>query len=88
MALFTHLGNGCPGLMPRHDNIVQRALSLSDQLCISLMADGHHIPFFALANYLQCIPDERVVIVSDAISAAGFGSGTFSLKRSRRRSDA
>lgn len=79
MTVFTHLGNGCPGLMPRHDNIVQRVLSLSDQLYISLIADGHHVPFFALGNYLRCIPDDRVVIVSDAISAAGLGPGTFSL---------
>ncbi|MGC4006855.1 MAG: amidohydrolase family protein [Pirellulales bacterium] len=25
LRLFTHLGNGCPGNLPRHDNIVQRA---------------------------------------------------------------
>ncbi len=25
LSLFTHLGNGCPGTMARHDNIVQRA---------------------------------------------------------------
>lgn len=79
MTLFTHLGNGCPALMPRHDNIVQRVLSLSDQLYVSLIADGHHVPFFVMQNYLQCIPDDRIVIVSDAISAAGLGPGTFSL---------
>jgi N-acetylglucosamine-6-phosphate deacetylase len=79
MTLFTHLGNGCPSILPRHDNIVQRVLSLSDQINISLIADGHHVPFFALANYLRCIPDDRVIIVSDAISAAGLGPGTYSL---------
>jgi len=32
LSLFTHLGNGCPGTLPRHDNIIHRALSLSDHL--------------------------------------------------------
>jgi len=26
---FTHLGNGCPLELPRHDNVIQRALSCS-----------------------------------------------------------
>ncbi len=77
--LFTHLGNGCPGLLPRHDNIIQRVLSLSDQLMVSFIADGHHVPAFALRNYLRCVPDENIVIITDAISAAGLGPGRFEL---------
>ena len=57
--------------MPRHDNIVQRVLSLSDSLMVSFIADGHHVPGFALSNYLKRVPDDNIVIVSDAISAAG-----------------
>ena len=26
LTMVTHLGNGCPTMMPRHDNIIQRAL--------------------------------------------------------------
>ncbi len=79
LRLFTHLGNGCPGSLPRHDNIIQRVLSLSDDLMISFIADGHHVPMFALRNYLQCIPQDNVVIVTDAISAAGLGPGKYEL---------
>lgn len=79
LSLFTHLGNGCPGQMHRHDNIVQRVLSVSDQLAVSLIADSHHIPVFALANYLDRIPDENIIIVTDAISAAGLGPGEYRL---------
>ncbi|MCO8124068.1 N-acetylglucosamine-6-phosphate deacetylase [Stieleria sp. TO1_6] len=79
LKMYTHLGNGCPAQLHRHDNIVQRVLSLADQLVISLIADGHHVPWFALANYLRCIPDQNVVIVTDAISAAGLGPGKYRL---------
>ena len=79
LRLFTHLGNGCPGLLPRHDNIVQRVLSLSDQIMISFIADGHHVPPFALKNYLKVVPNENIVIVTDAISAAGLGPGKYEL---------
>ncbi len=79
LQLYTHLGNGCPGMMHRHDNIIQRVLSLSESLAISFIADGHHVPSFALKNYLALVPDENIVIVSDAISAAGLGPGEFQL---------
>jgi N-acetylglucosamine-6-phosphate deacetylase len=79
LKLFTHLGNGCPASLPRHDNILQRVLAVSDQLKISFIADGHHVPAFALKNYLGMIPDENIVIVTDAISAAGLGPGSYEL---------
>lgn len=79
LSMFTHLGNGCPAQMNRHDNIVQRTLSLSDQLWISFIADGHHVPFSALGNYLRSANLERCVIVSDAISAASCGPGSYTL---------
>lgn len=79
LKLFTHLGNGCPGSLPRHDNIIQRVLSLSDDLMISFIADGHHVPVFALGNYLRRVPSENIVIVTDAISAAGLGPGKYEL---------
>lgn len=75
LSMFTHLGNGCPGQMHRHDNIVQRVLSLAEDLVISFIADGHHVPWFALGNYLKRVPDPNIVIVTDAISAAGLGPG-------------
>ena len=79
LRLFTHLGNGCPPTLPRHDNIIQRVLSLADRLAISFIADGHHVPRFALKNYLSIVPAENVIIVTDAISAAGLGPGRYQL---------
>jgi len=79
LSMFTHLGNGCPNQLHRHDNIIQRVLSWSDELVISLIADGAHLPWFVLANFLEQIPAANVVIVSDAIAAAGLGTGTYTL---------
>jgi len=80
LSMFTHLGNGCPLTLPRHDNIVQRVLSLAERFtAISFIADGAHIPLFSLRNYLRIVPEDRVVIVSDSISAAGLGPGRYTL---------
>lgn len=79
LKLFTHLGNGCPGLLHRHDNIVQRVLAVSERLKISFIADGHHVPAFALRNYFGMVPHENIIIVTDAISAAGLGPGRYEL---------
>jgi N-acetylglucosamine-6-phosphate deacetylase len=79
LSMFTHLGNGCPLMLHRHDNIIQRVLSLADRLWIGFIADGVHIPFPALANYVRCAGLERSFVVTDAIAAAGLGPGTFTL---------
>jgi N-acetylglucosamine-6-phosphate deacetylase len=77
--MFTHLGNGCPQLLQRHDNIIERTLSLYNELWISFIGDGAHVPFSALGNYLRVASIKRCVIVSDAICAAGLGPGSYTV---------
>jgi N-acetylglucosamine-6-phosphate deacetylase len=79
LSLYTHIGNGCPLLMHRHDNIIQRALALHDRLTLCFIADGVHIPFFALGNYLRACGIEHAVIVTDAMQAAGMGPGLYGI---------
>ena len=79
LSMFTHLGNGCPLQLHRHDNIIQRVLSMSQSLWIGFIADGVHVPFPALGNYLRTAAIDRCFVVSDAISAAGLGPGEFKL---------
>jgi N-acetylglucosamine-6-phosphate deacetylase len=78
LSMFTHVGNGCPTLLPRHDNIVQRALSC-ERLWLSFIADGVHVPWPALGNYVRAAGVARTVIVSDAVAAAGLGPGRYTL---------
>ena len=80
MTMFTHLGNGCPRVLDRHDNIVQRVLSLRERLWLCFIADGVHVPFFALRNYLA-LAGEKAIVVTDAMAAAGLGPGKYTLGR-------
>ena len=80
LSMFTHLGNGCPMQMHRHDNIVQRVLARADKLWLCFIADHVHIPPPALANYLQLAGD-RAIVVSDAMAAAGLGPGRYRISR-------
>jgi N-acetylglucosamine-6-phosphate deacetylase len=79
LGMFTHVGNGCPMLLPRHDNIIQRALSLSESLWLTFIADGVHVPWPALRNYFRAAGIERCIVVTDAIAAAGLGPGRYTL---------
>src|SRR5687768_13445549 len=53
ISLFTHLGNGCPMFLHRHDNVIQRVLSRSDRLRLCFIADGAHVSYPALGNFLK-----------------------------------
>jgi N-acetylglucosamine-6-phosphate deacetylase len=79
LSIFTHLGNGCPLTMHRHDNIIQRALSLKDDLWLCFIVDGVHVPFFVLNNYLRATGLERCIAVTDAITPASLGPGRYTL---------
>ncbi|MCG3148643.1 MAG: N-acetylglucosamine-6-phosphate deacetylase [Verrucomicrobiae bacterium] len=81
LSMFTHLGNGCPMQMHRHDNIVQRALNFAGQLWLCFIADGVHVPFVALRNYLKLAGLDRTIITTDANCPAGLGPGTYQIGR-------
>ena len=81
LSLFTHLGNGCPALLPRHDNVIARALSLRGRLRFTLIADGVHLPPWFLRMLVDLAGADRCAVVSDAVTAAGLGPGRFTLGR-------
>jgi len=85
MSMFTHLGNGCPDRVPRHDNVIQRVLSLAGRMWICFIGDGVHIPLHALGNYIRAAGADRTVIVTDAVGPAGLGPGRYTLRGKRVR---
>jgi N-acetylglucosamine-6-phosphate deacetylase len=78
--LCTHLGNGTPVTLPRHDNIIQRLLA-RDELTACLIPDGAHLPPFALRNFFRAKPPGKVLLTTDAMAAAGAPPGRYRIGR-------
>ena len=76
--LCTHLGNGCPSLMDRHDNITQRLLA-RDDLIAAFIPDGIHVPPGTLKNFLRAKPAGSIILTTDAMAAAGAPPGRYQI---------
>ncbi len=79
LAAFTHLGNGCPLLLHRHDNIIQRVLAADRVRWVMLIPDGVHLPPPVIRTIIRAVGVERLIAVTDATAAGGMGAGTFQL---------
>jgi N-acetylglucosamine-6-phosphate deacetylase len=73
----THLFNAMPPLKHREPGIVGAALA-RDDVVVQIIADGVHVDFDALKVVWRAKAG-RVALVTDALSAAGMGDGSFSL---------
>ncbi len=75
---FTHLGNGCPRALDRHDNILWRVFETTG-LMVSLIPDQIHVspPLFRLIH--RVLDPEWIYYTTDAMSAAGAPPGRYGL---------
>ncbi|MGL4423238.1 MAG: N-acetylglucosamine-6-phosphate deacetylase [Gemmataceae bacterium] len=76
--LSTHLGNGCPQLLPRHDNPILHQL-IEDRLQASFIADGHHLPLAMIQLFRRMKGVENLILISDSSPLAGLPDGDYSL---------
>ena len=76
--LSTHLGNGCHLQMPRHPNLIWEQLA-NDNLYASLIVDGHHLPPATVKSMIHAKGFKKIILTTDAMSAAGCGPGIFQL---------
>ncbi len=76
--MCTHLGNGSHYMLPRLDNYLQRQLA-DDRLWAGFIADGHHIPFPTLKNFIRAKTPQHSVLITDAMMAANMPPGTYSI---------
>lgn len=74
----THLGNGAPAMLHRHDNIIQRLLG-RDELTACFIPDGIHVPRATLKNFVRAKPAGRVLFTTDCMAGAGAGPGRYTL---------
>lgn len=74
----THCFNAMTGLHHRHPGVAGAAL-LSDDLYTELIADGIHIHPAVMRLLIRVKGRERVMLVTDALSAAELADGTYRL---------
>jgi len=77
---FTHLGNGCPRELDRHDNILWRMFETKG-LKVSLIPDAFHVspPLFRLIH--RVIDSDSIYYTTDAMAAAGAPPGRYTIGR-------
>ncbi len=74
----THTFNAQRGFHHREPGVFGAAL-MSDGVTAELIADTIHVHPGAMALLLRCLGAERIVLISDAMAAAGLGDGVYSL---------
>lgn len=77
---FTHLGNGCPRELDRHDNILWRALETRG-LTVSLIPDTTHVSPALFRLIHRELGSNSIYYTTDAMSAAGAKPGRYRLGR-------
>jgi N-acetylglucosamine-6-phosphate deacetylase len=76
--LSTHLGNGMGNNFHRHRNPFQKQLAM-DGLMACIITDGTHLPDYVVKNILRAKGPERILLCTDAISAAAHPPGKYRL---------
>jgi len=79
LSMFTHFGNGIPNTIQRHNNILQRVLSVREHLWICYIGDGIHIPLYALKNYLDLTGFDRSIVITDCMAGAAAPPGRYKI---------
>jgi len=73
---ITHLGNGVPAMLPRHNNPVWAGLA-EDRLFATIITDGNHLPPSILKTIIRAKGPVLCIVISDATSLAGYEPGTY-----------
>ena len=76
-SLFTHLGNGVPQTIDRHENPIWAGLA-NDDLSAMIITDGHHIPPSVIKTVIRAKGVLNTIVVSDASPIAGLSPGKYS----------
>jgi len=72
----THLGNGLPNMINRHQNPIWWQLACDD-IHGMFITDGHHLPSDFIKVALRAKTPARFIVVSDAVYLAGLPPGTY-----------
>jgi N-acetylglucosamine-6-phosphate deacetylase len=75
---FTHLANGCPRKLDRHDNIIWRVVE-THGLKVSLIPDQIHVSSALFRVLHRLLERDSIYYTTDAMSAAGASPGRYRL---------
>jgi N-acetylglucosamine-6-phosphate deacetylase len=75
---FTHLGNGCPRELDRHDNILWRVFE-TPGLTIGVIPDRIHVSEKLFRIMHRLLPEDSIYYTTDAMSAGGMPPGRYPL---------
>ena len=74
--LLTHLGNGIPSLINRHDNLFLNGLCIDD-LKAGIICDGYHLPLQVIKLIIKTKGYNNIILVSDLSPPAGLKNGIY-----------
>ena len=72
----THLGNGLPNMISRHQNPIWWQLACDD-IYGMFITDGHHLPADFIKVALRAKTAEKFIVVSDSVNIAGLPPGKY-----------
>ncbi len=73
---ITHLGNGLPRMIDRHDNPLWPAMA-DDRLTAMIITDGHHLPPDLIRVIVRAKTPARIIVTSDCSPLAGMAPGRY-----------
>jgi len=76
-SLLTHLGNGLPKLLNRHDNPIFAGLAC-EKLKVMFIGDGHHLPDELITIFKEVKGVDNLLLTSDAAPLSGLKPGLYS----------
>ncbi len=77
---FTHLGNGCPQELDRHDNVLWRVFD-EGGLVAGMIPDGIHVSPLLFRLMHKALEPDMIYYTTDSISAAGASPGCYTVGR-------
>lgn len=76
--LSTHLGNGNPKTIDRHENTLWPQMA-NDRLSATIICDGFHLPADLVRVILSAKRIDRCILITDAVYVSGLPPGRYSL---------
>jgi N-acetylglucosamine-6-phosphate deacetylase len=73
---LTHLGNGIPLVLPRHENPIFAGLAV-DKLSAMMITDGHHLPAAVIKTFIRTKGVQKCIVASDATALSGMPPGEY-----------